>query len=137
MKHFEIISVTDKVVCKEINPHMKPDPSDGVVKPGSKEWFEDKESPAKPTWAAVFKHNYEQSLAMWQKREKTLKEYEVILPTYCQSEIEGGKACVFECDHCLSYYLPIKRDKFRVGDYISGEIVERKVNYNRIYQKNI
>lgn len=27
---------------------------------------------------------------------------------YCQSEIEGGKRCETQCDHCKAYYAPME-----------------------------
>lgn len=29
---------------------------------------------------------------------------------YCQSEIEGGKMCKTQCDHCKLYYAPLENN---------------------------
>jgi len=28
---------------------------------------------------------------------------------YCQSEIEGGKKCKVQCDHCKTYFKPLEK----------------------------
>jgi len=35
----------------------------------------------------------------------------VINTFYCQSEIEGGKKCETQCEHCKEYYKPLSNNK--------------------------
>lgn len=29
---------------------------------------------------------------------------------YCKSEIEGGRKCKYQCDHCNEYYKPLEEE---------------------------
>ena len=75
-KHYKITHIEkDRAYVVELNPYDKPDPTSYEIREGTQEWKDDQYPTSHPewTWAAVFKHNYEKHLKLWQDRENNLQ----------------------------------------------------------------
>lgn len=44
---------------------------------------------------------------------------------YCQTQIEGGKFCKKQCDHCAAYYAPLEKEWARTHQY--GRVTKKKL----------
>lgn len=54
------------------------------------------------------KYQYE-ILSRW-IRERRLSLFGINRSFYCQSEIEGNRKCIDQCDHCQEYYKPLENN---------------------------
>lgn len=42
-------------------------------------------------------------------KRKILRLFAISRAFYCQSEIEGNRKCINQCEHCKEYYKPLEQ----------------------------
>lgn len=53
--------------------------------------------------------------------------------SYCQPQIEGGKYCSQQCEHCKEYYAPLEE---KVDNLISDDEIDRLSHIEILYNSD-